>query len=348
MGRQICYLLLLISIALLFVYRVSFRKKQSEDLLSRETTNVLKGHAIILIMIHHMVLRMTAPGILLPFRITGYLGVTLFFFMSGFGLVCASNGREKIYAKGFMLKRICKIYFPALFAQLIYLLVLTAFFDQHDTPHGFLISLFGLYPADTSQWYIIAAFFWYLVFWVSLKSFGINKKSVFFMFGMAFLYLIVCILLNLTKNWMDTCLCFPLGVAFGFYRKEITKYVNSRFYLLPLSFIIFAVTVFFSFGRETYSALFLRIISTIALIVLTLTILRYVDVSGNKFIAYIGTISLECYLVHGKVIRIVKLFFGDVNVLEMIVYLLSTTILTIGFVWILKKWKNVNRLEITR
>lgn len=341
MLNQICYTAILLVTAVIFFFGLHIRKNNASYELDRNTTNVLKGYSIIIIIIHHMVLRMSDAGILLPFRIAGYIGVSIFFFLSGYGLVCASEDRENAYSHGFMIKRIEKIYVPAVFAQLVYMLVLVLCFSKSYSAFEFVKGVFTLYPIDTSQWYIIAIFFWYICFWILLK-FNISWNTrIAVLFGSAIVYIAVCMLLGLTKNWIDTSFCFVFGVAFGVYRKKCIGFINSHLIILPISLILLGVTVLFSFGKETDSAIVLRTASTIFLIITVLMILRFVDISRNKISAYIGTISLECYLVHGKIIRIVKLYFGDVTAKEALVYLAVTIVATAIFVFLVNKYSNL-------
>lgn len=288
-----------------------------------------------------MVLRMSHAGILLPFRIAGYLGVSLFFFLSGYGLVCAAEGREKKYSQGFLLKRIKKIYVPAVFAQLVYMLVLVFCFDERYSVLDFIKGMFTLCQIDTSQWYIISIFIWYFCFLILLKFEVSWNTRIAVLFCCAVVYIAVCLTLGLTKNWMDTALCFSFGIFFSVHRRNCIEFINSHLIVLPIAVAVFGVTVLFSFGKDTNFALALRIVSTIALIITVLMILRFVDISCNKAAAYIGTISLECYLVHGKIIRVVKLYFGDVTAMEAIVYLVATVIVTAIFVFLVNKYSKV-------
>ena len=339
--NQVCYAAIVLILAFIMLFRVRLRSKDTELCLDKNTTNVLKGYAIMVIIIHHLVLRMSRPGILLPFRIGGYLGVTIFFFLSGYGLVCASEKREKNYSKGFMKKRIEKVYVPAVFAQLVYMIILLLCFDYDYSPAGFIKGTFSLYPIDTSQWYIIALFIWYFTFWLLLKLDISWNKRIIALFVTAAIYIAMCSILGLTKNWYDTALCFPLGVTFAVYREKLVCFFQKNILIIPLALIVFGVTVLFSFGKENSTALILRMISTISFIAIIIIFIRLFDVSSNKLAAYIGTISLECYLVHGKVIRIVKLNFGSINAVQSIIYFIFTVIATIAFVFILKRYNSL-------
>lgn len=343
---NIFYAFLLVILAGMFLFKLRIRKNESYDVLSRDTTDVLKGYSIALIIIHHMVLRMSNPGILLPFRLVGYLGVSVFFLTSGYGLVCSSMNREKDYSHGFMQKRFFKIYIPAVIAQLIYMLVLVFMFDKDYSCVDFLKGLFILYPVDTSQWYIISAFYWYFAFWIFLKFFKSWKNTIIGLFILSAVYITAGMILGATKNWIDTALCFPIGVSLGVYKEKIFGIINKyiKFIFIPAG--LFAITVFFSYGKDDVKALVLRMVSSVMFLICVLALLRFVDISKNKIMKIIGIFSLECYLVHGKVIRIIKLGFGDVGVLEMLLYIVSTAFFVFVFVMFLKKYNYViNKLE---
>lgn len=336
--NTVVYFIFLVALLVVFLIGLKWNTEREVHSLSRDTCNVLKGYAILLIVIHHMVLRMSHVGILLPFRLAGYLGVSVFFFLSGYGLTCAAKNREKAYSNNFIFKRIKKIYIPAVIAQFVYLLVLMSFFDKSYSAGDFLKGLFFLYPVDTSQWYIIAVFYWYIAFWLFMKCFTSWRNTIIGLFAMALLYIIICLSVGASKNWVDTAVCFPLGVMFAASGEKPFSMINKYGKMLFVPAVLFAVTVFFSYGKTDYAALVLRIMSSMLFLLIILMTLKYIDISKNRLVGYIGTITLECYLVHGKVIRIVKLAFGDVKAIEMLIYFAATILIVVLFSWFLKKY----------
>ena len=345
--KLVIELLLLAGLAVCFCNHMHFKKNIERNSLDYATTSVLKGMAISVIMIHHMVLRMSGAGVLLPFRGLGYLGVTIFFFLSGYGLTCSAEKKGKDYARGFLGKRFLMIYIPAIFANLIYMIVRCIFFAESYTPVEWVKGLLLMVDVDSSMWYIIAAFVWYIAFWISMRLFQEKNKKLLFFTAVSIFYIIVCLTLGLSKNWIDTAFMFPLGAALASYPQKLWQKINHcRIALwLPVSLILCGGCMALSFGKEDNFSLILRIFSTFFFIAALLLLLRLIDVSANKICAFLGTITLECYLIHGKIIRLVKLYFGQVEALEILVYLAVTAACIAIFCYLYQQYKNaVNAL----
>ena len=349
--KIIVELLLMVGVAGCFFNHIRIRKGAEQKILDYSTTSALKGMAILVIMIHHMVLRMSSAGILLPFRGLGYLGVTIFFFLSGYGLTCSAEKKGKSYADGFLWKRLLIIYIPAVFANLLYMGVQCIFFEASYTPSEWCSGLLLMVDIDSSMWYIIAAFMWYIAFWVGLKRFQGKKTKLLFFGAVSIVYIVVCLLLKLSKNWIDTAFMFPLGAVAGSYPEKLWKRVwNCRVAVwLPVSLALCGGCMAFSFGKEDNFSLLLRIFSTFFFTAVLLLCLRLVDISQNKPCALLGTITLECYLIHGKVIRLVRLYFGQVEAKEIIIYLIVTAVCVAVFCLLYQNYKKaVNSLFIKK
>ncbi len=339
--NEIIYAIILIGFAFICFHGVQLKKQEDNTLfvLSRKTTDTLRGYAILSIMIHHLVLKMSSASILLPFRLTGYLGVSVFFFLSGYGLYQASSNKEVLYTRGFLPKRITSVYLPAVFAQLFYMIVMMIGFRQQYTLQSFLIGLFVLQPVDSNQWYILAALYHYLMFWLSLKFLKTWKKRVLFLLLSAIVYFVFCVGMHLSKNWFDTAFCFFLGVTFAAYGKHLFFWLKQTIVTLPVLFVLFGVSVYFSYGREDVTALAFRCLSSIVFVLLTVSILNIVNIENCRSAAFIGSISLECYLMHSKAIYIIKSIFRDIKGKETIVYLILTIFLVFGFSWLMKYYR---------
>lgn len=333
-------LLLLIALAIIFLGGVRLRQPAVLERIDVQTTSVLKGMAILIIMVHHMVLRMSGAGLLLPFRGIGYLGVTIFFFCSGYGMTVSASKKGASYTDGFLIKRLLLIYVPAAFVNTLYMLILSLFFDKNYTCIEWCSGIFLMVDVDSSMWYIIAAFVWYAAFWIGLR-FRTPNRRIAFLLVVSVVYIAVCLLMKLTKNWVDTAFMFPLGTAVASYQdKALQKCSSCRLTVwLPVMLILCGSCMALSFGKEDYGSLILRILSTFLFMAALLLLLRVIDFSGNKSCAYIGTITLECYLIHGKIIRLIKLYFGHVEAAEMLIYVAGTMLCTAIFCWLYQRYK---------
>lgn len=63
-----------------------WKKNKEENILENNTTNILKGFFVIYVAIHHYIQKLQQPGILNPLNHVGFICVSFFFLMSGYGL----------------------------------------------------------------------------------------------------------------------------------------------------------------------------------------------------------------------------------------------------------------------
>ena len=323
------------------IYGISLRKQPHvlPQQMNRSTTDALRGISIMSITLHHMSQGMSSASILTPFRLAGYLGVSIFFFLSGYGLYQSAN-KKSTYAKGFMIKRITSVYIPAVLAQLLFMLAMSIGGFQHYSLKSWLTGLFILYPIDSSQWYILAALYHYFAFWLAIKFLKTWKHRIVLLVCTAAAYLTFCILTGLSKHWFDTVFCFSFGVAFAAYGKAIISWSKNVRLVLPALVVIFGACVWFSYGKESAPALALRCISSIVFVMLILTLLSIVNLENCKCAAFIGTISLECYLMHGKALRLIEAIVQDIKGIDTVVFLLLTAVLVFGFCILMKYYRS--------
>ena len=100
--------------------------------MSRERSKKILGLFSVLIMLHHLGQKVSAPWVpelyrqhgLELFVPIGYLLVSFFFFCSGYGLIKSAKSRDD-YFDGFLIRRLNRILFVFAVTQLIYFAVRT-------------------------------------------------------------------------------------------------------------------------------------------------------------------------------------------------------------------------------
>ena len=86
--------------------------KDQTDIYSKENGLYLRGLAIIFIVLHHIYLCIGNSG---PLAHIGHLSVSVFFFLSGYGLLKKTN------LDGFWKKRLVQVYFPFVLSNVIFI-----------------------------------------------------------------------------------------------------------------------------------------------------------------------------------------------------------------------------------
>lgn len=330
--------LILVVVAVLFLWGVKSRKNSTEDsLLSVEQTTALRGMAALGIVLHH--LSYEVDGTVFPMlQRFGFLVVSLFFFWAGYGLRLSLR-RNKTYLDGFIKKRLSKILLPFLIAGILYIVYHVLF-----TP-GFSVK--ELIPIQNGQpnlivdnsWYVVALLFFYVVFYFAYRCFqkwgDIPPLVAVFVCVVAYTVLLKYVL-HWGSWWTNAAFTFFLGLLVGTFEKQCILFLKKRYWLTltgtALLFIVTTgLTVFKLGGNQTP----LKIIfdwGACSFLCLLVAVFCYKYRIGNRSTTWLGGISYEIYLVHGLAIRI----FTDVipvpnDILLIVVVVALSTLLAYGF-----------------
>ena len=135
----------------------------------------LKGYLSLMIICNHLAASIKNPIILEPmFRNIGFICVSIFFFISGWGTMYGYLKKED-YLNGFVSRKITKILIPYLIAIILYSAAEIA------TGSSFIECLESFAvgsPVAKYSWYIIAVFVYYIEFWIAFKQKKLNPWVV--------------------------------------------------------------------------------------------------------------------------------------------------------------------------
>lgn len=122
---------------------------------SKDVTNIIKGIAILMIVLGHAGNRIPGARVLTPL---GAVGVGLF-------LICSGYGLEKSYLKNglskYWTKKLYGIYMPWVLIELIGL-----FFHPQVSSLDFIFDLTLVHPLHPFGWYMQFLLIWYVAFYV--------------------------------------------------------------------------------------------------------------------------------------------------------------------------------------
>ena len=150
--------------------------------LTKETSNAVKVLAALMVMFHHysqyVLANEISDSVIYTILSTqgGYLGVAIFFFLSGYGLM-ESEQKSHLSLATFFKRRFLKVYLPVLLATILWMIVspilmTTSPFDGIEITIGsikFTIGNFLLDFGDGVLWFVKILFILYLIN-VPLKS----------------------------------------------------------------------------------------------------------------------------------------------------------------------------------
>lgn len=304
----------------------------NSEFLSLAQTKSIQGFCTIAIMIHHIAQKTCAPWIpksvirhgLDMFVPIGTFFVGLFFFCSGYGLV-KSNREKENYLDGFYAKRMRLILFAFLITNLIYFLVRYKLADHLVAGIPWFFHLNGPALPNNYSWYVLVILYFYIVFYLAFRCCKKEAVSIAIVFIVAVLYMLNCDWWMFGDWWYNTILLFPIGMLFARREKKIVAGWKKLY--LGMTPIVGALMVGFLLASEfvknnagqfmampyvayRWLVILLQVISVILFVMLVLLMNLKVKV-GNKTLSFMGTITLEFYLMHGLFVQIFGFNFFD-------------------------------------
>ncbi len=279
-------------------------------MLSKSLTNVLRGIAVILIVVCHFIgggfeIRYFTP--------LGGIGVSIFLFLSGYGL------NESYLLKGldgYWWKKIIRVVIP--YFIWCGLLALTVWLLPYDSP------VFRRY------WYLEYLFLWYSIFWISKKF--IPKYADLLM-----IVITVCLFPFLRNIQSEQSFSFVLGVLVSDWKEKLYNKKGMQWFIwatlcmLCGMFFLYLkqIPIVRAFGEESVVVklvqLGIKLPCGLGIIIFVSKIYR--DNLFWRLWGFLGVVSLELYLVQmpfpdyiqGSWLNLVKIL-GLVSILTILLH----------------------------
>lgn len=304
-------LLLIIPLAVLGLCIMGCHKNEAGDnfsALSVKSAGCIKGLTALLIVLHHISLKIESGGFVYnQFAKLGYLATSVFLFYSGYGLMWQCL-KKPDYEKKFYKKRLPKVLVPFLLALIIYYVVYIGFKAQFTVKRivaGILNGGFIPY-----SWFIICILVFYLAFGLFMR---ISHKAPGAMIGLTIAFCLVWaawfFVTGRGLNWYDSIHMLPVGMIVAKSKEKLEDFVKKHFVVTGI-ICLAGFAVLFAAGSKIsqYSgSVFVEYIICVitslffmaSILVLTLRI-RF----ESKLFEKLGECSLEIYLMQGLFIKI--------------------------------------------
>lgn len=281
-------------------------KRTTNSFFDIQTATSLRGVAVLFLLFGHLSIKCLKEKLF--FNLGGYWAVTIFLFISGYGIY--QSYQFKITGKGFWQKRILKLY-PPLWISLILFIVLDGFLLDlyHPLPEIILnftgVHLGGvLIRINASAWFVEYIMVLYFVYWLATKlpfTETIKLMALFlFSFSIAAIIYFTPIKSYLAI-WLHYTIVFPAGVAFGKYHNKIVSSmaINPQRQLFMLIAFSVSLAVFFKWDH-VFPAFSMKIVKPVALIIPTIIFLMVYEKANlqSTFLMFLGKYSYEIYLLH--------------------------------------------------
>ena len=264
--------------------------KETEFILTKQKTSIIKGAAILFVILSHC-------GLI---ECGGAIGVDLFLIVSGYGIYYSSKEGTSDFWK----KRITSVYFPYLFTTLIFL-VLRCTFGFRPSVIEVVVSILGLdfnRNIDPTMWYISYIFVMYVLAYFYIKT---ENRVVRTIGGVLILVITLCgykyfIWHRGTIAWAYG-LSFPIGFFLGKYKDLLGDKVKT------VGGCAFALSIALLFvEHETYIKMIFPLVVSLSIIIF----IAYRQIEFN-LLQFIGNNSFFMYLNEWLVISSISCLIDD-------------------------------------
>ncbi|WP_394223007.1 acyltransferase family protein [Priestia aryabhattai] len=332
-------LFVLFSMAFTIAYMVfeitSLKKVREYSFMDRSHTNIIRAIAILMVLWGHVGANLGVQNI----QFIGGIGVTLFLFLSGYGLF--SSYEKNVYRYGMKLdvkdywkKKFTKIILPFWIVEILGLLLIGKF-----NFYTVIKDLLFLNPATSYGWYMQYLIICYIIFWLVIQVKELmHLRSIYvfyFLIGCFIIWFVIDSLFFANPDMpflrARQMLAFPLGVGLSYYLRRIEKInyflknikVQIAYSLLGI-ILGMGITLVTQLGAiKSFPYLESNIISLFTVLPMGLSIIVITNLFQkafkNSFLFLVGTVSYEIYLVHAFTLNII-----DGTFIGLVIFSLAT------------------------
>lgn len=312
-------IIILMAAVILAGIKLAPKKSFFENSFSIDQTRALKGLFAIVVMFHHLYGYLVWHFQSLQyFKNLGYLMVGGFFLISGYGLMYGVMKKQN-YLKGFFRKRILSLIVPYYIIVAVYIAMKYYSIGNND--------VFKLYVKESllglQLWFVPVMVLLYVLFRIAFIGYGKMKCKIISPIILTVLTAVYIAAFFITQQmkinvlygsvWMDTAMCFVVGMWYCILKDKITPFLQKYYYVITaLSLIAFALlfhkVCMIPEGYEwptKITTLLYKELSAIMFCFVTLLLSMKIHI-GNKVLNVCGDHSFEIYLSHAIFITLFR------------------------------------------
>ncbi len=327
-GLNIPTYIILIALALLLFLglKPSKLREWQEEPLSLDKSKAIQGFAAVAIIVHHLSQELAeTAGAIGFFSELGVLFVGIFFFFSGYGLYTSLKTKEN-YLKGFLKKRLVTILVPFYMCILVFT-ASACICGTRFTPLQLLGVLSGWSLINQHMWYIVEIAILYIAFFLIYRLIK-NRTAATVVMSVFVIAMIAGSLMLCHGNdmscsywfqgewWYNSSFLFVIGIIFSKHSEGLRKIARKGYIFLLAAFTalsgLLGVQTFYMLRKYSYwseipgedpkyldkirclSVQLPWIICFVCFLLLIMMRVRF----GNPVLKFLGSISLELYLIH--------------------------------------------------
>ncbi len=209
--------------------------------------------------------------------------VGIFFFLSGYGLMLSLHRKEN-YLKGFIAKRIGRIFIPFFIVFLVNFVL------------GFSSNLFKALLAD---WFVTEVMVIYLL-WYLLYNYLPEKYAFLILFVSVLLLNIFGCYYDIGSRWYGSTACFLFGILYEKKEEKIIAFCKTNYcrVIAAVVLLFLSGSILFIMNESSIAVSAVMINSTCILLCEMICLLLMKFTIGNTITRFLGSISWEIYVSH--------------------------------------------------
>ncbi|HEY3347349.1 MAG TPA: acyltransferase [Nitrospirota bacterium] len=298
-----------------------FIKPSSSRFMDMEQTNQLKGLAILLVFAGHID-KIVPKSWILPD--ISFIGVSIFLFCSGFGLMTSAMKRDYT-VREFAYKRLLKIFIPYWIITAIIIPADVLLLGKHYSVSELIMTLMGinitysLKRLDYARWFITYILIMYAFFISAVK---LARTPAARASAILLMVIVMAAVLTVFRGrmvyasgfigYIGYCIFFPLGAYFAIVKDRFSfanksqprpGWAGAASVITVLAYLWFCSSVAEPFRAEISSHALNHSVFAAETIFSLAPLLLALYFGGTKaksaYLAFIGGISFEVFLLHG-------------------------------------------------
>lgn len=283
MNVLIDYSLFMLAFVLLII--ASFSRKGVHGL-TKDGLAPVRGLLAVGIILCHCTFMCEESAPVLMFEGWGAVIVSIFFFMSGMGLVKSYKSKGAKYLNGFKKKSLLKLLPSLIMATLVWFPTQYYFIRVE---YSFSDLLKGVPPLNYS-WFVYMLIAYYLCFYLVFKIIDNKHVRLLAMLVVSFIFAFLFRMMEWGVFWSLSLFAFNTGTYFGEYENAVISMLNKH-RVLSLLAISGTLCVLMIFRIRSGGQAFIPIALLVPLMIL--------PVIKSNALMLLGSVSYEIYLCHG-------------------------------------------------
>lgn len=282
-----------------------------------KNTLPLRGILALTIILHHLSTVGEGCHAFYCFYSWGVYVVSVFFFLTGYGLTISYINKGNIYLEGFVSHRFLKLLPPYLLCVIVYVTYQYVCIDNFNILQivdGDIDNIVNsLLP---TSWFVVAILLFYPAFYFSMKL----SKSVFwdffFLLGWSIVYYALVKHFGMKEYWFMSIFAINLGIGFAYVEDKVKKSISKHLLGSEVIALLLFLILFVCIPSIDENVISLHLgykykLLCVTIIPLFVVMLIYGGRFQSRALSYLGKISYEIYLVQGFICQLLSVYFID-------------------------------------